>query len=64
MELTWGQVTDITVGATTVRFVGDSVDTPVAYQAEGLTLATSDIVALGKLGSTDGWVILAILEAT
>ena len=53
MELTWGVVTS--ASPVEVRFAGDSVDTPIGWQNDALTLATSDVVALGKLGSSGGW---------
>ena len=61
--LTWGLVTDVG-SPVQVRFAGDTVDTEVGLQAEGLTLATNDKVMLARLGSTGGWVVVCVLEAT
>jgi hypothetical protein len=61
--LTWGLVTSAG-SPVEVRFAGDTVDTPVELQAEGLTLATLDKVLLARAGSTDGWVVVCVLEAT
>ena len=56
MELTWGEV--IALSPLTVRFAGDSADTPVTLKASGLTLATNDKVALARLGATSGWCVM------
>lgn len=63
MELAWGVVTSA-ASPVEVRFAGDVVDTPIGWQPDGVTLATSDVVALGKLGTVDGWAVLAVLVAT
>jgi len=57
MEVTWGLVTQ--VSPLLVRFAGDGVDSPVGLKTSGLTLVLSDKVALLKLGSTDGWMVVA-----
>lgn len=62
MELTWGVVTSIS--PVEVRFAGDVVDTPIGWQPDDVTLATSDVVVLGKLGTADGWAIVNVLVVT
>lgn len=62
MEVTWGVVQS--VSPVEVRFAGDTTDTAVGLQADGLSLTTSDKVMLAKLGSTGGWAIIAVLVAT
>lgn len=62
MEVTWGEVTS--VSPVEVRFAGDTVDVPVALKTSGLTLATNDKVALLKLGSSGGWMIVAKVATT
>ena len=62
MEVTWGQVTSIS--PVLVRIAGDSSDTAVALKQSGLSLATSDKVALIKLGTTGGWCIVCKVAAT
>jgi hypothetical protein len=61
-EISWGLVTG--VSPVEVRFVGDDGDTPIAWKASGLTLATNDLVLLAKTGVKDGWVIVAKLAST
>ena len=58
--VTWGVVQSVTVGAVTVRLAGDTVDVPIALQPDAVTLATSDKVAVAKLGGS--WTIVAVLE--
>jgi len=63
MEVRWGEVTQVTPSVE-VRFAGDSTDRPVGLKADGLTLATNDKVALLRLGSTGGWMIVAKVVTT
>lgn len=45
-----------------VRFWGDSVDTPIGWQSDALTLATNDIVLLAFDGGV--WNVVCVLVAT
>lgn len=62
MEVTWGVVQS--TSPVEVRVAGDTTDTPVGLKADGLSLTIGDKVALLKLGSTGGWMIVAVAVAT
>ena len=62
MEVRWGIVTQ--VSPLLVRFAGDGEDSPVGLKTSGLTLAETDKVAVLKLGSTDGWMVVAKVVAS
>ena len=55
MEVSWGFVTQ--VSPLEVRFAGDSGDSPV-LKADHVTVSDGDRVALIKLGSSDGWLVI------
>ena len=63
MEVTWGEVVQVSP-TVEVRIAGDAIDRPVGLKADGLTLATNDKVALLRLGSTGGWMIVAKVVAS
>lgn len=55
----WGQV--ISTGPLKVRFAGDTTDSTIALQADGITLVSGDKVAVIKLGAQ--WVVVSKLVA-
>jgi|GEM_PF-1440944 len=61
-EITWGRVTSLS--PVEVRFAGDATSMPVGFKTEGLSLSTSDMVMLGKIGKPDAWAIIAKYVAT